>query len=70
MFEEMILAIPKICTSNKSFLKAKLLTNIFLYREMSVLIAPGNKSVLGENGLVIVGGVLNLKDHRASDSTQ
>ncbi len=69
MFEKMILAIPKICTSNKSFLKAKIL-NIFLYREMSVLIAPGNKSVLGENGLVIVGGVLNLKDHRASDSTQ
>jgi hypothetical protein len=37
---------------------------------MSVLIAAGNKSVFGENGLVIVGGVLSLKDHKTSDSTE
>ena len=37
---------------------------------MSVLIAAGNKTVSGENDLVIVGGVLNLKDHKTIDSAE
>ena len=35
-----------------------------------MLIAAGNKTVSGENGLVLVGGVLNLKDHKTSDSKE
>ena len=42
----------------------------FYCREMCVVVATGNESVFGENGLIIVGGVLNLKDHETSDSAK
>ena len=34
---------------------------------MTVLIVQNNTSVFGENGLVIVGGVLNPKEHELAD---